>query len=467
MREPSHGPSVASAVATDKGETVSISVDYDHPLLKLKRALPWEAICAVLIRRWRAAGKNVDGGPGLGWDVSLYGPLVVLMVVKNFSSRQMEAYVSENVVARVFIARQHDPTPQIRDHANIARAYAALGKEGVEEINALILHAAKRFGFADPRRLSADTTAQELPIGYPNEPGILRGIAQRCVRALEKLKKKGVGGIESTIEQARRVLRSVKEHHLFAKAQEEKQQVLRRIITETEPLMAHTHHVVTILGQPLERVKSAAINTLKTMQEVATRLIPQIIQWMTTGVVAKGKILHAGLPQARAIVRQKPGKKVEFGLRYLLNRIGGGYLFGTVVLASPDESKMPLLSLTCYREIFGQQAVPELLVYDRGGYATSTLKKLAKEGIKQVGIQPKGKGAWLVAEEVRETIRSEWGKTEGSSGTLKTATYGFNKPRERHWQTLQMAGPRSLLSFNLNKLMRDLMKAQQALPVTH
>ncbi len=417
MREPSHGPSVASAVATDKGETVSISVDYDHPLLKLKRALPWEAIFAVLIRRWRAAGKNVDGGPGLGWDVSLYGPLVVLMVVKNFSSRQMEAYVSENVVARVFIARQHDPTPQIRDHANIARAYAALGKEGVEEINALILHAAKRFGFADPRRLSADTTAQELPIGYPN--------------------------------------------------QEEKQQVLRRIITETEQLMAHTHHVVTILGQPLERVKSAAINTLKTMQEVATRLIPQIIQWMTTGVVAKGKILHAGLPQARAIVRQKPGKKVEFGLRYLLNRIGGGYLFGTVVLASPDESKMPLLSLTCYREIFGQQAVPELLVYDRGGYATSTLKKLAKEGIKQVGIQPKGKGAWLVAEEVRETIRSERGKTEGSIGTLKTAKYGFNKPRERHWQTLQMAGPRSILSFNLNKLMRDLMKAQQALPVTH
>ena len=71
MREPSHGPSVAAAVATDKGETVSISVDSDHPLLKLKRALPWEAIFAVLIRRWRAAGTNVDGGPGLGWDVSL------------------------------------------------------------------------------------------------------------------------------------------------------------------------------------------------------------------------------------------------------------------------------------------------------------------------------------------------------------------------------------------------------------
>ncbi|PON16011.1 hypothetical protein C2W62_20765, partial [Candidatus Entotheonella serta] len=33
--------------------------------------------------------------------------------------------------------------------------------------------------------------------------------------------------------------------------------------------------------------------------------------------------------------------------------------------------------------------------------------------------------------------------------------YQFNKPKERLWHTLKMAGPRSILSFNLNKLMRD------------
>jgi hypothetical protein len=35
-------------------------------------------------------------------------------------------------------------------------------------------------------------------------------------------------------------------------------------------------------------------------------------------------------------------------------------------------------------------------------------------------MPPKGKGAWRVAEAVRETVRSERGKTEGSIGTLKT-----------------------------------------------
>src|SRR5207302_9963739 len=162
-------------------------VPLDHPLLRLKRALPWEALFEVMTKRWAAAGKNVAGRPGLSWDVGLYVPLVVLMLVKNCNSRDMEAYLAENVVARVFIGRQADPTPQIRDHSNIARAYVALGKDGVDEVNTVILHVANGLGFADTRILSADTTAQELPIGYPNEPGILRGVAQRCGRALAKL----------------------------------------------------------------------------------------------------------------------------------------------------------------------------------------------------------------------------------------------------------------------------------------
>lgn len=114
-----------------------------------------------------------------------------------------------------------------------------------------------------------------------------------------------------------------------------------------------------------------------------------------------------------------------------------------------------------YRAIVGPHATPELLVYDRGGDATATLKVLAHEGITQIGIQPKGQRAWHVAEAIRQTVRSERGKTEGIIGTLKTDKYGFNKPKERLWQTLERAGPRSILSFNLNKLMRDLVRVNR------
>ncbi len=119
---------------------------------------------------------------------------------------------------------------------------------------------------------------------------------------------------------------------------------------------------------------------------------------------------------------------------------------------------MPLKALAGYRAIFGQEATPELVVYDRGGDSTRTRERLSLEGVKEVGIQPKGKRPWAVAEGVRQQIRSERGQTEGVIGTLKSNRYQFNKPKERLWPTLEMAGPRSILSFNLNKLMRDVVE---------
>src|SRR4029453_3552083 len=199
-------------------------------------------------------------------------------------------------------------------------------------------------------------------------------------------------------------------------------------LTEVGQLMVQTRRLVTGLGARRDRVTHNAIATLQTMHEVVKRLLPQIVQWLTTGVVAKGKIVHAGLTQARAIVRHKAGKEVEFGLPYLLSRLGGGYIFGTVIRGVVDESKMPLQALAGFRAIFGAQATPALVVYDRGGSATATVRALAKEGVKAIGIQPKGHGAWHVAEAVRATVRSERGKTEGIIGALKTDKYGFNKP---------------------------------------
>ena len=89
------------------------------------------------------------------------------------------------------------------------------------------------------------------------------------------------------------------------------------------------------------------------------------------------------------------------------------------------------------------------------------MAQLAQAGVKQIGIQPRGKRPWRVAEGVREQVRSERGKTEGIIGTLKSEKYKFNKPMERLWQTLEMAGPRSILAFNLNKLMRDVVRADR------
>ena len=458
MKAEFHSMPGACPEASATGYLVQIAVSPTHPLLLLKRALPWEALSEVMTRHWREHGKNVDGGRGLPWDVSLYVPLVVLMLIKAFDSRQMEAYVAENVVARVFIGRGHDPQAQIRDHSNIARAYAALGKEGINEVNTLVVKEAHRFGFVDEGVGSPHPTAQELPIGYPNEPGILRGLAQRCGRALTQVKKRGVQGLDGILEQVQTIVRSVKAHHLFTEGKAEKREVLTRILREVGALIVHTRPLIEHLATRSERVLQSARSRLLAMHEVIKPLMGQIVHWLSTGTVAPNKIVHVGIPQARAIVRNKAGKKTEFGLAYLIGRLGGGYLFGERIAANADERQMPLKALEGYRGIFGPEATPELVVYDRGGDCTTTRQQLVRAGVKHVGIQPKGKRPWAVAEAVREQIRSERGRTEGSIGTLKSNRYKFNKPKERLWSTLEMAGPRSILSFNLNKLMRDVVE---------
>ena len=458
MKARAHSMPAACPETSPSVQLVQVEVSLTHPLLLLKQALPWEAITEAMTRHWRQHGKNVDGGPGLPWDVSLYVPLVVLMLIKTFDSRQMEAYVAENVVARVFIGRHCDAQAQIRDHSNIARAYAALGKAGVDELNQLVIKEAHRVGFVDERVLSADTTAQELPIGYPNEPGILRGLAQRCGRALTQMKQRGIAGLDHALAQVQTILRSVKEHHLFTSDKAAKREVLTRLLKEVGALIVQTRPLVERLERCTDRVLQSARARLLAMHEVIKPLMGQIVQWIATGKVAANKIVHVGIPQARAIVRNKAGKKTEFGLAYLISRLGGGYLFGALITANADERRMPLKALSGYRAIFGQDATPELVVYDRGGDSTATRNRLTSEKVKYVGIQPKGQRPWSVAEAVQDQIRSERGRTEGSIGTLKSNRYQFNKPRERLWHTLEMAGPRSILSFNLNKFMRDFVK---------
>ena len=394
-------------------EIVQVEVSPRHPLLLLKQALPWEAITETMTRHWREHGKNVDGGPGLPWDVSLYVPLVVLMLLKFFDSRQMEAYVAENVVARVFIGRHREAKSQIRDHSNIARAYVALGQEGIEEVNALIVKEAHRFGFVDEGVLSADTTAQELPIGYPNEPGILRGLAQRCGRALTQLQKRGVQGLEVPQAQVETILRSVKAHHLFTKSKTEKREVLTRILTEVGTLIVQTRKIEVAVEESWDRVIQSARSRLGAMHEVIKVLMGQIVQWVVTGTVAANKIVHVGIPQARAIVRNKAGKKTEFGLAYLISRLGGGYVFGERIMANADERQMPLKALAGYRAIFGQKLRRSWWSTTAGAIRPQRARSLLKPVSNMWGFSPRGNGLGRLPRQSGSRYAANAGRPKG------------------------------------------------------
>ncbi len=456
MRERSDCTPAGGDAPVGRGTWVSIFVGDEHPLLRLKQALEWEGIKAVMVSHWRRAGKNVDGRPGQVWPVPLYAPLLVLMWVKTYTSRQMEDYISESVVARRFLELGDGELHQVRDHSSIARAEAALGAEGKAAVNSLVIKTAQQLKFTEGQTLSSDTTVQEPALGYPNEPGILKGMVQRIERALKKLKARGVKAAKEGMEQAKQIYRSVKAHHLFAKTKAEKKQILAVLVEQSEELIERTQAVIEQVSERWGRVKQGAATKLKRMVEVSRTLIPQIKQWMKTGRVATEKIIHSGIPAARAI--PKGAGKVRFGLKWLINRLAGGYVFGCRVQARADENKMPQQALKEYRKVFGEKATPKMVVYDRGASLPAAAEKLHKEGVKKVGIPPRGQGQWRVGEKDQKKVKSERAKTEGSIGRLKTRKYGFSHRQERSLQTQDAAGQRAMVSVNLNTLMRDLVQ---------
>lgn len=448
-------PKVAAKAEDVKIYPTTVPVPANHRLLQLKRALDWERITEIVTDALRQAGRNVDGTrPGRRLTVGFYPQLLVLMLVLQLDLRKMEAYLAENAVGRRFIGLETDPCVQVRDHSTIGRLIESLGSDGFQQLNRHINQEAVRLGFAQADILSADTTTQELAIGYPHEAGILRGVAERFQRAYNALKKQGKKKLEAINATAQEVIHKCKEYHLFAKTRERKDRILHQMVRLTQKMVTTSEAVSARFANSTQKRVVSALKTLNAMQDVSGVLLPQILSWLKTGIVARGKILHPGLSAARAMVRNKVGKKVEFGLQYLIGAVRGGYLMASLISKPTGESKMPRLALAMYRDTFGPRATPDLFVYDRGGSSRENVQMLREEGVRRIGIQPKGRARLHVPATDRKLVARERATMEGKIGTLK-AFYRMNKPRERRADTVFAVGPRSVLGFNLNKFTKD------------
>jgi hypothetical protein len=58
VRQQSDSTAVADSLPLQELERALIDVDDHHPLLRLKRALDWEAIQRVMVAAWRGTGHS-------------------------------------------------------------------------------------------------------------------------------------------------------------------------------------------------------------------------------------------------------------------------------------------------------------------------------------------------------------------------------------------------------------------------
>jgi hypothetical protein len=427
-----------------------VVIDPNHRLVRLTEALDWLELEAKgeEIRRQKLksrAGRPPNLRANLG--------AVIFMSVNRVTYREAEDQIRHYAPARYLCGLTESQwTP---DFTTIHDFVTQMGPEGLSELNALAVKMAVDAGFGDPGMLVADTTAQEGSVSYPTEVGLLASFfrsATRLAKGSGQALKAAFKGVEGRVERAVKHLRA---YRLFAKNRDERIALTTKALSIAKTVRSKLETALnqTARGRVTKTRKSAR-HRLRSLLSVMQQLAPQIEYWLETGRVAKGKIVSLTMPLLRSIPRGKVGKDVEFGIKWGLQRIGGGFVLGQADASRGNfsDQKHVREALAWHVELFEQP--PTAFAYDRGGFCPRNNGHLQELGVRHNGIAPHGKQKWLVDGAQKEKLVKERARIEGDIGSIKSQRYGFNRPAARSERMMITCGHRAMLGYNLNKFLR-------------
>lgn len=434
----------------EQSTSVQISVDESHDLVKLEKLIEWDKLIGISMDI-RSKKVKKESGPCPHYR-ELLGA-VALMAVRKLTFREAEDLIFHYAPAK-YLCDLMDSDWRM-DHVTIFDFTQMLGPKGVDQINGQILTSAQTLGLLTVDEVMSDTTAQEAKIPYPTEVGLMARYTEIVQKNLKKLGGK-FGDLKGKMkEESKKIKALLRSSHLFTKTKEQKRKVGKKMYHVVKSI----HEDILGLLNQGKKLTSKSGQEIERLSGVMETLLPQMLHFIETGFVASKKIIHLQMSELYSIVRGKAGKKVEFGLKWGISRIGEGFLQGFLIGEGDhmSDKKFCLEAVNVHKNTFGQ--APKVYGFDRGGYSKAIIKKLRKAGVKHPGVAPKGTDEWAVSETKAQHIKRVRAQVEGSIGTIKTSKYGFNKPDAHSTKAMATYGHRAILGFNMMKLVKEFSKA--------
>jgi hypothetical protein len=427
---------------------IALPIDQNHSMVRLTHQIDWQLLEEIAKERREKVIKSTRGQqPNYRANCGA----VVVRCLKSTDLRATEDLVRNYLPARYMCNLQNSHwTP---DHDTIWEFEVMLGEEGLSLFNQHILSLADAQGFIDSNGLCADTTAQEAKVPYPNEVGLMGSFGRSIGRSLKTLGKAASGFSRKVSGKLKELGKQLRAHRLFSKTKEARLKVAGKMSKLSRELLQDLGDLLTQIPNSVSGVQKRAAGHLSETYMTMSQLIDQIEHWIKTGFVVKEKIVSLFQSDLRAVVRGKIGKPVEFGLKWGVNQIRGGYvhLFLMKEMRSAD-CEYAVAAIQEHIKLFGHP--PKEYGFDRGGWSESHLEKMSTMGVKRVAVAPRGKANWRVSKSCENRIKRERAQVEGKIGTLKH--YGFNKPQEKTTPGMLRAARRAELRFNCTKFIKDL-----------
>lgn len=411
----------------------------------LAEKLPWRELADVA-NEFRA--RQVDLNAGRALDLRLHLGALIAQSMNRWTDRETEEMVAHHAGVRLLCGLEQ--SSDTIDRTSVEAFRNQLTALGVESLNRIILQAAQKEGFTGTSLCSSDTTVQEAPITYPTEVGHMKKISEKLIGIGSKIRKGVSVKLGKLGEQAQKLFTKIR---LFTRGDSEKAvSQKKKLGKELQKTVAKMER---LLRDELAQMGPVAQAKYQESLDLYRKMLSQIRYWIRTGFHRPGKVVSLWAQDARAITRNKAGKAVEFGRRWIITRLEQGYMIGRVCQklgSGSDTGLMPEI-LDHFTQIMG--ANPDLVIYDRGGDGPKNHQVIKDRGIKNC-IFRKGKESLPgIGRNTALKARRERALSEASIATIKNPRYGFNKPRAKSSEGCILKGQAAIFGANLMHLTRD------------
>lgn len=317
-----------------------------------------------------------------GTPAGIYLRMMYLKFRWGLSYEEVEIEVRERLSWRYFCHLSLMET--VPDATTLIKLNQRFGEARVAGLNKqLVGHLIKERAIK-PRRIRIDSTTLEAHIAYPTDIGILHQAVRTLSRTANSLGQKIVSHVRATKKALARWGASSK-----AKPKERKAQG-KKILKKVTQLATHT---LAQSRQALAQLSATAPGQLKQefrqTIELTEKLVGQTQDKLTGKRIAQ-RIVSFFDPEARAIVKGKLDKPVEFGRTLQLVQDEDGVIIHYEIHRGNPSDKTELISLVRRTKKILKQ-VPRELATDRGYYSSDNVNKLSRLGIFRVGIPKIGR----------------------------------------------------------------------------
>ncbi len=334
-----------------------------------------------VLKPFEALFDDSLGRPGT--PAGIYLRMMYLKFRWGLSYEEVETEVKERLPWRYFCHLSLMDT--VPDATTLIKLNQRFGEERIVNLNKQLVGHLVKHRAIKPRRIRIDSTTLEAHIAYPTDISILHQAVRTLTRTASSLGQKIVSHVRATKKALARWGASSKAKPKQRKAQGKK--ILKKVAQLATDTLAQSRqafeHLSTTAPTQLKQKFSETI-------ELTEKLVGQTQDKLAGKRTIPERIVSFFDPEARAIVKGKLDKPVEFGRTLQLLQDDSGVIVHYEIERGNPSDKTKLISLVRQAKKILKQA-PRELATDRGYYSADNVKKLSRLGVRRVGIPKIGR----------------------------------------------------------------------------